>query len=433
MCDEWFETNATFLMYILFRPLLMPPGLTDNPTVRAIAVFLKYGVAIAVKVCPVCCARTKLLLRRTTEWTKYSWICATGGVKHFETQVNSQGSLTSVPINSWMPFLQLINMLRIGDSWGKIQAELQSGYGATKDALLPWRRLFQKALYATLKSSGSLRIGGKNIVVVCDETVVGVDKADGWSTYSRGVSKRGNPQIRINRQNQTRKLVRQKVLKRLPARTVYRTQTVQKGSHILKETQKAKIQRINYCMKRPSGTNSTPIKKQGKTQWNLKNAGRWLWLAVEVGRGASVYTHGNGRKRLTFRVLPVKSIALRGKPRGLAEIKATLSERILKGSFIVHDAWTSTTSAVKALGYESVPPVKHRTTFRSTESGFHTNDVESENNRLKSWNRQRYGKLQLDEDELSEYTYYVNLGHGIGTVLRGFATAAGGCAANPPL
>ncbi len=72
---------------------------------------------------------------------------------------------------------------------------------------------------------------------------------------------------------------------------------------------------------------------------------------------------------------------------------------------------------VNSLGYKSDPPVKHEKHFRDPSTGFHTNDAESENNRLKKWSRTRYGKLQLNASEMDEYVFYVNVGSSMCDVL----------------
>ena len=94
---------------------------------------------------------------------------------------------------------------------------------------------------------------------------------------------------------------------------------------------------------------------------------------------------------------------------------------VRKGSFLVYDGWTGTNKAVEELGYKHAPPVIHETSYRDTATGFHTNDAESENNRVKKWSRLRYGKLILDTFEMDEYIFYVNAGGGMCDVLKGLA------------
>ena len=79
------------------------------------------------------------------------------------------------------------------------------------------------------------------------------------------------------------------------------------------------------------------------------------------------------------------------------------------------------------------PPVCHESAYRDVETGFHTNDAESENHRVKRWSRARYGKLNLTEADMGEYVYYVNVGDDVSSVMRGLATASGGVVNNNPV
>ena len=97
-------------------------------------------------------------------------------------------------------------------------------------------------------------------------------------------------------------------------------------------------------------------------------------------------------------------------PRGMEEIRDTLKMCIKKGTKLVFDKWEATKSAAKKLGYDYAPPINHSVEFRNSATGFHSNDVESENNRLKHWSRVRYCKLSLSELDMHEYAYYVNVG-----------------------
>ena len=85
---------------------------------------------------------------------------------------------------------------------------------------------------------------------------------------------------------------------------------------------------------------------------------------------------------------------------------------------------------MQSLGYRSAPPVKHEDGYRDRRTGFHTNDAESENSRLKQWNRHRYSQLQLNVGEMDEYIFYINVGQSIDNVLGGLAVANGGALRN---
>ena len=74
-------------------------------------------------------------------------------------------------------------------------------------------------------------IGGAGFTVVCDETVIGVDKSDGWSVESKGINKHGTKQTRKTPRTKT---FNNKVVRRLPARTLHRHQKIQANSFTLK-------------------------------------------------------------------------------------------------------------------------------------------------------------------------------------------------------
>ena len=82
--------------------------------------------------------------------------------------------------------------------------------------------------------------------------------------------------------------------------------------------------------------------------------------------------------------------------------------------------------AVAALGYKHAPPVNHSAGWRDANTGYHSSDVESENNRVKAWSRSRYGRLSLSALELHEYAYYINVGNPMTDIMKGMATASGG-------
>ena len=108
-------------------------------------------------------------------------------------------------------------------------------------------------------------------------------------------------------------------------------------------------------------------------------------------------------------------------PRGYEKIKDTLQQHVHKGSIIVSDKWKSTEKAVKVLGYKAPPAINHSIEFRDRATGFHANDIESENVRLKEWSRHRYCRLRLTELDLYEYAFYVNVGKHFSDVMKALA------------
>lgn len=70
--------------------------------------------------------------------------------------------------------------------------------------------------------------------------------------------------------------------------------------------------------------------------------------------------------------------------------------------------------------------VNHSKEWRN-EDGYHTNDIESENNRLKTWARRRWGRLppKCTDEMLMEYVFRVNVGSSFKCVLTAVQHAAG--------
>jgi hypothetical protein len=49
---------------------------------------------------------------------------------------------------------------------------------------------------------------------------------------------------------------------------------------------------------------------------------------------------------------------------------------------------------------------------------------------IKHWNRHRYGRLQLDSNEMDEYVFYTNVGSEMSDIMKGLAFANGGVVRN---
>jgi hypothetical protein len=262
-------------------------------------------------------------------------------------------------------------------------------------------------------------IGGKNEWVVLNETLVGVHPEDGFEPVApKGIRKRA-PQVRTGPRRRANK--NHQVVKILPGRTIHKkTVTNKKPAAVMKKpcaVMKMCLKRPSSVLRRPASALKRPAGIQG-TSADPRSNGRWLWAAVTVGRGSDVYTHDNGLKRFTFKFLPKSSEAILGKPRGLGEIKKVLTERIRPRSKLIFDKWLSTVGAATRLGFKFVPPINHSVEWRDKETGFHTNDIESENNRMKHWSRVRNGRLSLTELDMHEYAYYINVGSDMKSVMK---------------
>ena len=112
---------------------------------------------------------------------------------------------------------------------------------------------------------------------------------------------------------------------------------------------------------------------------------------------------------------------------------------------LVFDGWRASKAAVTRLGFRHAPPVDHTAGWRESATGYHSNDIESENSRLKGFLRCRYLKLlvtptpRLSDDgdaddvpeesdllDVFEYVHYVNIGDSMARVMASVALAGGG-------
>ena len=101
----------------------------------------------------------------------------------------------------------------------------------------------------------------------------------------------------------TKKLFKKGASKTLPARTIYKTQQIQRG------TRRLKLRKVNEKPARRT------IPTMTKPSANLKNNGVWLWVAIDVGHGNVKLTHGDKNKRVTYRLLPRAADANTDRPK----------------------------------------------------------------------------------------------------------------------
>ena len=89
-------------------------------------------------------------------------------------------------------------------------------------------------------------------------------------------------------------------------------------------------------------------------------------------------------------------------------------------------AQCTSVKAVKKLGFRHAPAVNHSLGWRDTTTGYHSNDIESENARIKIRFRRIYGKLRITELDMYEYTFSINKGLTITNVMDAFSLMNGG-------
>ena len=403
VCEAWFESSASLVAHGLMQRVEFPPSWGDSLAARGIMAMASFGLVKGVTRCPKC---GKAVVLRRDASDRFRWWCATGGRAHFQQPLNSIGVLTDIRLSNWFPFLHCIVLLRLGYKWSIILEEIRAGNGVEcHKTLVAWRRVYQTALKKYLLDTDGMMLGGKDEVVVIDESNLGAQK---------GIAKA--PQKPRSMSN-SKPIVRKRILKREPARTIWRKKSGKPPT--MKSMKKSKTAR-------------PPMKAKAK---DARSHGRWLWAAVVVGKGKECWTHENGKKRFTFMLLPPAASAPRGKPRGLESIMQTLRLRVHPKSYLVFDKWKATVGAVERLGYQHADPIVHGREFRDHETGFHSNDIESEFNRFKRWVRQRYGQLppggnashaEFEDLDLYEYTFYNNVGDSMGAVMKALAHSQGG-------
>jgi hypothetical protein len=441
--EEWFSCTTAFVALAVPSPVVFPTSFADSLSARAILLCNYFGLVESHKKCQ--CSRTvSLVCRKRSDAEDFRFLreCSAGGHKagHMQEGVKGIGIFEKIPVASWFPMLHMILMLKRSDRLVNIEKEIEEAYGIChRTTLREWRHMYQDALYFALDMCNGLQIGGKGEVVVFDETLVGLHKgihsgADRTRTTSRSES-----------------AVKKRILKKLPGRTIWR------GARKRPAAASAVMRRpaaASAVMRRPAAA-STVMRRPAAhvmkrpagvagTFRDPRRNGRWIWLAVTVGKGSQVYTHENGLKRVTFEILPQKEDAPSKKPRGVASMATVVHKHVKKGSFLIFDGWKASKKAVEDLGYRHAPPVNHSVGYRDQSTGFHSNDIESENARLKTWLRTRYTKLRIDiadvgpqsatqeenrgaySRDLHEYCYYVNIGNTFTMAMKGVAAAAGG-------
>ncbi|CAJ1412628.1 unnamed protein product, partial [Effrenium voratum] len=232
--------------------------------------------------------------------------CASPETGHYADTVIYQCVLQTIRFNRWMAFFHFLAFMVQGANLKTIHTEMCAVHKLSdpKNTVRAWLVAVQGFLLRFLESTGRQNIGGPGCWVVCDETAWGRENAGVMKPKAKPRKRRGS---HVDDEH---------VAKRLPARTLW---------------------------KKPAASKSSTAPPPP-----VPAATVWVWLAVLVGKGAEVYTHQNGKKRVSWRLLPRKARAIGGKPRGAAELLKTMQGRIKKGTRMVTDGWKGTAAAVKA-------------------------------------------------------------------------------------
>jgi len=425
VCEGWFASSPALTLHALGPPLCSENELTDCTSLRGILIALSLGLIPDVKVCP---NNKKHSVKLVEEWEdeelRYRWRCCQRGHKCFRSSLCPAGLLSQVSCSMWLPFLYFSNAMRLNYRWNKIQSELQSIFGNSfsDKTMRRWRTLYQSSLQNYLLHHSSMIIGATpGDVVVFDETNLG---------SQRGISKSSSSGRSSER---TKAVTSQRVAKRLPAQTVHR----RPAAHLRRPAAAPARRPAAAPLRRPAAVMKSVFNKNKVgTERDTRSQGRWLFAAVLVGSKKTKYTHENGKKRFSFTLLPKPAFAADHKSRGTASMKIAIQSCIAKQAFLVHDAWKASTAAIKSLGLKAAPSINHSTGWRDANTGFHSNDIESEFSRLKTMVRERYGRLcfqstasneaedEVDVGDLYEYTFRVNIGNSFQSMLNAFVLSS---------
>ena len=418
--DTWFTSQSAFLAHVVYAKVQFAAPFHDTPTTRAMGIFAHYGmVRNNAKCTHKGCSSVAAIhgtKRPDSGNIRYRWYCSTSGATHMHESVTGDGPLSKVLTSSWMQFLNFIVLLKINLPLGKIYTDIRDAWGNIDDkTFLMWRKVYQDGLQDANVALDLLMIGQARPqeIIVLDETHIGILKQDGEEAFVHAGISKGAPRVRSSSRKAA--AVKAHVSKWLPAKTIWRNDVKKRPVGKSPEKPVTCINRVKKHAMKKKRKVKKPIGK------DARSAGRWLWAAVSVGHGSTRYTHGNGLKRFTWKILPHRTQAEEGKPRGRKEIQKVFAERIRKGSLLAFDGWTASEAAAKSLGFKYAKPVVHDVCWRDAITGWHSNDIESEFNRLKKWNRMRHGSLMITEGDMHEYTFYINGGGEISDIMKGLS------------
>ncbi|CAE7726195.1 unnamed protein product [Symbiodinium sp. CCMP2592] len=377
------DTDSSFAQ-MLQQQVSWPHGFTDSFFLRAAMILYSFGLLSWQTSCSQARCGGKVQFEETVRndragtKCRYHFRCLRCGTR---TSPEANGALHGVRSHLWMAWIHFTALCTHNQPWSQIMTTMRSQYGVSSPyhTLGDWLERVQKAMGDYTRAKKMDVIGGKGFVVAWDETA--------WGRQRAGIMKK--PAQQRGRSVHT--------MKRLPGQTIWKKPAVQTSA----------------------GSD------KGET--------RWIWMAVVCGRQASagkpaeVFTHMSQTKRVAAVLLPVSGKALQGKPRGAQQLKKVIKHHIKPGTKPVTDGWAPSASVVNSLAhFDEHAVVNHSKEWRN-EDGYHTNDIESENNRLKTWARRRWGRLppKCTDEMLMEYVFRVNVGSSFMCVLTAVQHDAG--------
>ena len=177
---------------------------------------------------------------------------------------------SKVHVSLWLAIIYFVKAMRLNYRWTKLMTDMESVFGVkNKRTFQTWRGLYQDALKLYLQKHGSITLGkSPGDVVVFDETHIGI-ASEGFPNLLRV---KGQPSSR------SAAAMKQKIAKRLPARTVHKRPSMKRpASSSCRRPAAIPLRRPASVMK------SIYNKGKKRTDKDARSGGRWLFAAVLVG------------------------------------------------------------------------------------------------------------------------------------------------------
>ena len=114
-----------------------------------------------------------------------------------------------------------------------------------------------------------------------------------------------------------------------------------------------------------------------------------------------------------------------------------MQQYLEKNSDVIADEWKATPGAVAGAGSNLRGTVNHSKNWRNPETGYHSNDIESEFARFKLFLRTKYDWVRATnnknpvlkdlalERKMAEYVFYTNVGRTMAHVMEAFRYSGG--------
>ena len=266
--EEWFQSPSTLALRALGTHLVMSGSLSDTVSLRGVLMSDALGLCPIPKLCPEN-KRHQVILAE--EWSSKDGLRFRLKCSHscFRQRLCPAGLLSKVHVSLWLAIIYFVKAMRLNYRWTKLMTDMESVFGVkNKRTFQTWRGLYQDALKLYLQKHGSITLGkSPGDVVVFDETHIGI-ASEGFPNLLRV---KGQPSSR------SAAAMKQKIAKRLPARTVHKRPSMKRpASSSCRRPAAIPLRRPASVMK------SIYNKGKKRTDKDARSGGRWLFAAVLV-------------------------------------------------------------------------------------------------------------------------------------------------------